>query len=178
MFFLSQSQTLLSTLPFCLPPPWLECNGNDSITYRWGGKCSVKWQVKVSWHKWGRLSYDSAFSYLDSNMANSSWCVFLSPHGFLDFFCFWQIYKSCSINMDHLYWCHRAVAEFMCFSILIHSHSKGTVGVIAFRNLFSLFRCNQPATSMWPIWHMNVCMQTTELQKFRICHQHVRSCGG
>lgn len=39
---------------------WIEWKWQHHLQMK--GKCGVKWQVKVTWHKRGRLSYDSAFS--------------------------------------------------------------------------------------------------------------------
>lgn len=66
------------------PPPsastWIKWKWRRHLQMK--GKCGVKWQVKVSWHKWDRLSYDSAFSRgtLSVIIEKANECRFLSPH--------------------------------------------------------------------------------------------------
>lgn len=88
----------------CLPsaPAWIKWKWQRHLQIKWG--FSVKWQVKFPWHKWGRLSYDSAFScrMLSVILEKATWpthpdiCLFLwgrIPN-------FWHILLFCAADLN------------------------------------------------------------------------------
>lgn len=87
VFFLSHVQTLLSSLPFGLPKAstWIQKKWQYHLGMK--KKFRVKWQPRVSWHKWDRFLYNGWIlsDHWAGNTANSVWSVFLS-------LCFWSFF--------------------------------------------------------------------------------------
>lgn len=50
---------VFSSFPYPSASTWIKWKWQHHLQMK--GKCSMKWQVKVLWHKWDRLSYDAIF---------------------------------------------------------------------------------------------------------------------